>query len=84
MSNDILTEAEKRMPPGTQFAYLGRLCVVVRYAGEAEANYSDSGYFGLVYEYADDRGVIHKACVAPRDLAGFVAAIEMRAASPHM
>lgn len=75
MSDDILAETEKRMPPGTRFVYLGRPCVVVRYAGEAEATYSDAGYFGLVYEYADEGGGIHRSCVAPRDLPGFLVAI---------
>lgn len=72
MMNDI----EAAMPPGTTFTYLGRPCVVVRYAYESEAMHSDTGYYGMVYEYADSYGQIHKNCVAPRDLPGFRAALQ--------
>ena len=66
---------EDQMPPGTTFTYLGRPCVVLRYADEAEAKYSESGYYGLVYEYVDTVGRIYKNCVAPRDIPAFMAAV---------
>lgn len=66
---------EDEMPPGTQFTYLGRPCVVLRYVDEAEANYSETGYYGMVYEYVDANGIIHRNCVAPRDLPAFRAAV---------
>lgn len=70
-------DAQQKMPPGTQFTYLGRPCVVMRYADEAEARYSDTGFFGMVYEYADAHGVIHRNCVTPRDLLAFMAAVSV-------
>lgn len=63
------------MPPGAKFVYLGRPCVVIRYAGRAEAFHTS--YYGMVYEYADERGQIHCRCVSPRDLIGFRTAIEL-------
>lgn len=66
---------QETMPPGTKFTYLGRPCVVLRYADEAEALHGETGYFGMVYEYADANGQIHRNCVAPRDLPAFMAAV---------
>lgn len=57
---------------GTAFTYLGRPCVVMRYADAAEAIYGETGYYGMVYEYADAHGVIRRNCVSPRDLQAFL------------
>lgn len=62
---------DSEMPPGTPFVYLGRPCVVKRYADIGEAQNSEHGYFGIVYDYADERGKIHTRCIAPRDIDGF-------------
>jgi hypothetical protein len=59
--------------PGTRFTYLGRPCVALRYADEGEAWHT--GLFGLVYEYADDRGEIHRRAVPPREFDAFGSAI---------
>lgn len=64
--DDVVEEIKRVLPPGSMFFYLGRPCVVMRYADEAEADHT--GTFGMVYEYSDTHGRIHRNCCVPRDL----------------
>jgi hypothetical protein len=72
---------EQSMPPGTQFVYLGRPCMVLRHADSAESTFGDRGWFGLVLEYVDEHGVIRQHYIAPRDHEGFAQAIRLAPAS---
>lgn len=70
-----IEQAEKNLPLGSTFIYLGNDCVVMRYCDYAEGLHH--GTYGLIYEYADARGVIRKRMVAPRDLTSFFRAIDI-------
>lgn len=67
------------MPPGTQFIYLGRDCVVLRYCSPAEANHT--GNFGMQYQYTDRNGIIRSGEVVPRDFAAFRKAVSLPSAN---
>lgn len=61
------------LPAGSCFVYLGRECCVLRYAGYGEG--INGGYHGMVYEYADASGVIHKRECQPRDYEAMMKAV---------